>query len=971
MLGIGSARRTARRGLPGAATARGAGPRPVPRTRSPASSPSRRWSPPHDVITRGGDYLRVWRLDGVPFECADEHVDRRAPRGHVQPAAQPRRRPVRRLGSTGCTGSIDDAMTLPPEPGFARDLARAYDGCFAVSRLMSNELYLTLVYRPSASSVSRALQSPAAQRAARSPRPRPRRSRVMEEKSALVERVLRGFGPTPPRHRRSEAARFSEVAEFLGFLVNGRWRAVPMHSGPLYRTLPTARLSFGADKLEIRNGDERRYAAFVDIHEYADAVEPGVLDALLYEQSEFIETQSFSILPRREAHALARAAARPADRQRRRRRKPDRRDGRRPERARRRPVLHGRVPLQPARLRRRRGRRRPARGAGGRRRRRSLQPADASRSTSSPTPPGSRRCRATGNGARVTPSCRRAPSRRWPAATTSPAASATAIPGAKRSPLLRTPSGQPFYLNLHKSPDGEDSEDKKLPGNTLIIGSTGVGKTTLVMLLLALTRKWQPGAAPGALRPRSRQRDRDCAHSAVATSRSRPASRPGCNPLQREPTPARIQFWEQLVRTCIESPRAAAAARRRTRDRRARSAPSRRCRRTCGASRRYGRTCRRRTRTASTNGSAAGARAARSAGSSTKPTTDSTDLERASAIGFDTTEFLDLPEVRTPIMMYLLDVMGELVNGERLIYVISEFWKALDNDIFSDFAKQKQKTIRKHNGLGIFDTQSPSDVLRHPIGRTMVEQSVTKIFLANPEALREEYVDGFGLSEAEYDIVRSLGARGGRALHGQAGRQQRDLRARPDGPRGLRDRPVGDDRQRRPPRRDPRTRRRRPSGLAAAPARNAVRARKAAPGKEEPHETSDACTRGVAPCSCRTPSPRAVRQGQRGGHPYCFRHNGRDTAGASHPWAKPAPRRRIVTQGLGTWSRHLPGCSNAPSRSAPDHLPAVDLWTQKIARLWVVKKGTAWLQCQYPDLGSKCVDMSARPPANLPYDAIQ
>ncbi len=22
---------------------------------------------PNDVITRGGDYLRVWRLDGVPF----------------------------------------------------------------------------------------------------------------------------------------------------------------------------------------------------------------------------------------------------------------------------------------------------------------------------------------------------------------------------------------------------------------------------------------------------------------------------------------------------------------------------------------------------------------------------------------------------------------------------------------------------------------------------------------------------------------------------------------------------------------------------------------------------------------------------------------------------------------------------------------------------------------------------------------
>ncbi|RZJ85114.1 MAG: VirB4 family type IV secretion/conjugal transfer ATPase, partial [Massilia sp.] len=138
------------------------------------------------------------------------------------------------------------------------------------------------------------------------------------------------------------------------------------------------------------------------------------------------------------------------------------------------------------------------------------------------------------------------------------------------------------------------------------------------------------------------------------------------------------------------------------------------------------------------------------------------DLDAAPVIGFDTTEFLDLPEVRTPVMMYLLQVMEELVTGERLIYVISEFWKALDHEVFSDFAKKKQKTIRKQNGLGIFDTQSPSDVLRHPIGRTMIEQSVTKIFLANPEAVREEYVDGFGLSQAEFEIVRGLSSHGGR-----------------------------------------------------------------------------------------------------------------------------------------------------------------------------------------------------------------
>ena len=57
-------------------------PRPSPRywKQAAAENPLARFVPfsslvsPHDVITRGGDYLRVWRLDGVPFECADENL---------------------------------------------------------------------------------------------------------------------------------------------------------------------------------------------------------------------------------------------------------------------------------------------------------------------------------------------------------------------------------------------------------------------------------------------------------------------------------------------------------------------------------------------------------------------------------------------------------------------------------------------------------------------------------------------------------------------------------------------------------------------------------------------------------------------------------------------------------------------------------------------------------------------------------
>ncbi|WP_088283023.1 hypothetical protein [Ideonella sp. A 288] len=44
---------------------------------------------------------------------------------------------------------------------------------------------------------------------------------------------------------------------------------------------------------------------------------------------------------------------------------------------------------------------------------------------------------------------------------------------------------------------------------------------------------------------------------------------------------------------------------------------------------------------------------------------------------------------------------------------------------------------------------------------------------------------------------------------------------------------------------------------------------------------------------------------------------------------------------------------------------------RRLARLWVARKGSTWFWCQYPDLGSKCVDMHARPPSNLPYDAVQ
>jgi len=711
----------------------------------------------HDVMTRGGDVLRTFKLDGVPFECADE------------PRIAERHEALCSLLRNLAGGQwalwmhrlhrrVSDALRDPETPGFARELSRAYHARLAERPMMSNELYLTLVHRPNASRVSRALQSTARSREAIA-QAQAEALRAMAERSALVSRVLRGFGAELLGIRQADGRSYSEVAEFLGLLVNGSWRPIPATCGPLYRTLPVARLSFGGDKLELRHGERNRYAALVDIKEYADAVEPGILDALLYEHSEFIETQSFSILPRRDAMRsleLQRDQLIASD-----------------------DVVASQIAEMDVALNELgdgqfcmgeyhyslvvfgddvadAGRRAAqAIGAVGEASSIQMAPVDLVADAAwFAQLPGNWQWR---------PREAKLSSRAFAALASGhnfARGKRDGNPWGEALALLRTPAGQPFYLNLHASPEGEDSADQKLPGNTLIIGSTGVGKTTLEMFLLTLTRKWNP--APRLV---LFDLDRGC-EIAIRALDGRylalEAGRPtGLNPLQADPTPARIQFWEQLVRTCLATPalpllpadeRAIADAVRATA---MMPTPLRRLstvrqnlpkRGENSLYERLGRWC---------------------AGGALGWVFDEAEdrlggLARAPVIGFDTTEFLDLPEVRTPVMLYLLQLMEELVDGQRLIYVISEFWKALDHPIFSDFAKQKQKTIRKHNGLGIFDTQSPSDVLRHPIGRTMVEQSVTKIFLANPQALREEYVDGFGLSDAEFDTVRSLGAQGNR-----------------------------------------------------------------------------------------------------------------------------------------------------------------------------------------------------------------
>jgi len=702
----------------------------------------------HDVLTRAGDWMRIWRLGGVAFECADENWIRER---HEAKASL-----LRNLGGGQFAvwehrvhRRMVDALT-PPKAGFAAALDRAYTARLAEKPFMSNELYLTIVYRPNAGLAKLRRTAHTIADVARAHR---EARTAMEERTALVERTLREFEPELLGTRVRNGIEYSEVAEFLFFIVNGFWQPVRPPRGPLYRILPAARPFFAGDKFELRLAGERRYAAFLDIKEYPEEVEPGSLDPLMYEEAEFLETMSYSILPRRQALTALKVQ--------------------RNQLVTSQDVVASQIAAMDEAMN--------DVGDG------KIGMGEYHYSLmvfgETPEDAGKRGARAAGalaehSAVEMVPVDLVADAAwmaQWPgnwkwrpreAKISSRAHAALAAghnfargkrdgnPWGEAVAILRTPSGQPFYFNFHVSSDKDDDFDRKCAGNTMIFGTTGTGKTTLELFLVALTQKFDPAPRLVVF-----DVDRSCEIAVRALGGrylSLETGRPtGFNPLQRDMSRARLPFIEAWIRKLLESP----AVPLKPSDERAVSEavqavasmpwPLRRLSTVrqnlpnSGDSSLYerlGRWCR---------GGALGwvfDEAVDRMG----------EIGALHIVGVDYTDLLKIEEIRTPMMMCLMDLMESMVDGRRLIYVISEFWKALGDPFFASFARDKQKTIRKQNGLGIFDTQSPSDVLKHANGRTLVEQSVTKICLANPDAQFDEYVEGFGLTAAEYEIVKSL-----------------------------------------------------------------------------------------------------------------------------------------------------------------------------------------------------------------------
>ncbi|MZG45526.1 ATPase, partial [Dickeya dianthicola] len=135
---------------------------------------------------------------------------------------------------------------------------------------------------------------------------------------------------------------------------------------------------------------------------------------------------------------------------------------------------------------------------------------------------------------------------------------------------------------------------------------------------------------------------------------------------------------------------------------------------------------------------------------------DSFNIGESDNIGIDGTEFLDDDDIRGPITFYLLFRVTSLLDGRRLVMFMDEFWKWLADVEFSKFSLNMLKVIRKLNGIFIPATQSPDEIVRHPIAPAIIEQCSTQIFLANPKASRADYVEKMNVPDSVYDTVRHL-----------------------------------------------------------------------------------------------------------------------------------------------------------------------------------------------------------------------
>lgn len=706
-----------------------------------ATLPYARHVTPQIIALDTGAMMLSFRLDGASFETADIRdlndwhaklngawrnlaSDHLAVWHHL----------IRRVDDRYPEGRFRSA--------FAAELDQTYRARIGGQRLFVNELYLTLVLHPGRGTQERA-QAVAERMTLRFRRKgdaaesEADRVRLLTDAGRDMAQYLGRYGPSPLGLVERHGLQFSELMSLLRLVLTGADELVPLVRGHLGAAIQTSRLIFGRESLEIRDATDARYAGMFGVKEYPAQTRPGLWDGLLSARFPFVVSQSFAFLSKPAARAVMerkqnqmtsardRATSQIAGLD-------DALDD----------LMSNRFIMgdhqasllvygeNPRALADHMSKARALLADSGLVVAREDLALEAAFWAQFP-----------GN-FRLRPRPAAINSKNFAALApfhTHPAGKASGNHWGAAVALLRTSAGSPFHFNFHVGD----------LGHTFICGPSGSGKTVVQNFMLAQLEKLGPQQV---FIDKDRGAEifvRACGGTYLTLKTGEPT---GFAPFKAlDYSPANRAFLAALVRKMAAPPDRALSAQedRAIEEAVAALAPLAPAQRSIGALRAL---------LGQRDASGVGARLERwksggPLGWVLDNEGDALSLD-PQFLGFDMTHMLDHAEVRTPVMMYLFHRLQGLVDGRRLVIDIDEFWKALGDEAFRSLAQDGLKTYRKQNAFMVFGTQSPADVLRSEIAHTILEQCATKIFLPNPHAQAHDYVEGFGLTDREFRLVR-------------------------------------------------------------------------------------------------------------------------------------------------------------------------------------------------------------------------
>jgi hypothetical protein len=114
------------------------------------------------------------------------------------------------------------------------------------------------------------------------------------------------------------------------------------------------------------------------------------------------------------------------------------------------------------------------------------------------------------------------------------------------------------------------------------------------------------------------------------------------------------------------------------------------------------------------------------------------------------------PGAVVPALVYLFNVVEKMFTGSLTMLVLDEAWLFLKNETFADKITEWLKVLRKKNVFVVFATQDVADAFNSPLRTTIIQQCVTKIYLADPSALTAgmfPVYSGFGLTDSVIALI--------------------------------------------------------------------------------------------------------------------------------------------------------------------------------------------------------------------------